>query len=851
MAWLTLFAVPLFFASSFVFRVPLADAPAKESGDQDPVTEEQVRDLLSDAHAIFNFEPGTYALAGELNYVLHRDLGPGDEYGRFEGFVEFADGVAGQAYVLGKMPRAMRSPQLRHRISDQMRQVTVSFWHKAAAKRKAFLFCCGISPKRSVSILALANGRMEIGCGGTVLTTKKDAYSPEWQHVALVFNYTQLHLYLDGTLFESWQLVPTILDIKTIGSASTYFGAKSIFDKHRPTLLYDGLMDEFAILPSAASPEQIQLLYNWGKAGKPLPEIEDDPQRFQGVAHGVPDMQAPRVSFSEEFALEQDVRYPAVFKILDSALSVFNFEPGTYSRDRSILRMMIQDLGPADNFAECVVGSHFVQGVAGQGFGFDGTTRSLRLPTLHRQLTAGQKAFTLSFWQRAGSKKNGVIFDCGTYPGKSLAVVVRGDMRYQIHCGKGVTLTSSREFWTDQWQHFAFVFDETLVKMYVDGRLRETWLIAATSLDAGVIGGDSVRFGIQAKTDSPDRPSRFYHGLLDEIVILPRAAADDEIALLYEWTRDGLPLPMIPDDPSLVTTPARGSPWEIPLAKTPGLPPDTSAAEFTAQEEEEAKNDPRRPAVTELVSDALAMFTFEPDARRGYADLGQTHIQDAGEVDNWGNVTGKVEFSEGVAGDAILFDGKTTVMTMPTLPQKIVDGRKQLTVALWHKTTSQEWRRMLFNVGSGNRDGISIRQNPDQRYFINAGRENWLITKDPLWTKEWRHVVTVFDHTRVDLYLDGQLTESWEIPPTAFNKKSIPGRGMTTTIGRSGLNRKGDKEQQHFSGLIDEVAILPKALSAEEAQLLYEWGRDGRTLPVIPDIPALLNGPPHGVRQSP
>ncbi len=811
---------------------------------QQNVDEQLIRRLLSSAVTVLNFEPGAYALDDEAGFVLHRDLGPGDRYGRFEGPAEFSQGIAGQAYQMGEKPCAMRLPTVRPVISNTASQLTISFWHKMASQRAAYLFCCGIPKRRSISIVMLDNGHLEIAFAGSTLTTKKPVYTEDWQHLALVFDDTDLRLYADGDEFDAWTFASKVLDAQTIGAASTYLGAMSVFNSQRNRQLYQGLIDEVTILPHAASVDEIRQLHNWTKAGNVLPELEDDAELVEGIAHGVPDEHVSSVNFMEEFPITAASRYQAVTEILESAVSIFNFEEGTYSRDRDSTNLAIQDLGPGDNWALCTGGDRFVSGIAGQGFGFDGIQRSLVLPTMHSEIVDGRKAFTISFWHRPGSQKNGVIFDCGAYPRASLAVVMRGDLHYQINIGNAATLVSSRSYWTDQWQHFAFAFEESLVKMYVDGHLKESWLIPATALNGKVVGGDSAGFGIQA-AESPDRAERFYHGFLDEVAMLSRAASDDEILQLYEWTLEGLPLPRIPDDPKLVTSsPAHGEPWEIPLALKPGLPPQAAPPSAV----EVARDDPRAAKVTKLVRDALAIYTFEPGATVKVTEPAQTHVQDWGETDNYGAAVGTVAFEDGLAGRAMVFDGTSTAIVLPTMPALLSNGRTELTLSFWHRSTSQEGKRMLFNCGFYEGDGFFIRYSPTQRYTLCAGGDNWMGTEGPQWTDKWRHVVVVFAGSQVDLYLDGQRTESWQIPNTALNKASVG--SARTTIGRNTYTRS-DRDRQYFQGLIDEFAILPNAITAEDARLLFEWGRDGRPLPLIPDDANLLKGPPHGVRQSP
>jgi hypothetical protein len=85
----------------------------------------------------------------------------------------------------------------------------------------------------------------------------------------------------------------------------------------------------------------------------------------------------------------------------------------------------------------------------------------------------------------------------------------------------------------------------------------------------------------------------------------------------------------------------------------------------------------------------------------------------------------------------------------------------------------------------------------------------------------WNHIVAVYDQpagTR-QIYVDGMIVAQRVDPPISIFKSKGP-----IGIGGRVLSLDDEKGVEHFDGLIDEVGIYSRALTAEEAMVLYREG---------------------------
>ncbi len=247
-----------------------------------------IRNLVSNALVIYNFEPGTYAREADAETYILQDLGPGDTWGRTAAEFTSEAGMAGQAMSFDGVSQAVIIPHLRALLGGGRKTLTISFWQKTTSPKLGMMFDCGTYASRCLSIVGLEDNHMALVVYGAELKPAR-LYSPNrWRHVAAVLNQTLAQLYIDGQAIDSWEIPGKGLDGTTLGSSSASIGglAKSHLREER---YFHGLIDEFVILPHAATSGEVEMLYEWSRSGNVLPTIPDAPLLEPDDPHGVPE----------------------------------------------------------------------------------------------------------------------------------------------------------------------------------------------------------------------------------------------------------------------------------------------------------------------------------------------------------------------------------------------------------------------------------------------------------------------------------------------------------------------------------------------------------------------------------
>ena len=90
----------------------------------------------------------------------------------------------------------------------------------------------------------------------------------------------------------------------------------------------------------------------------------------------------------------------------------------------------------------------------------------------------------------------------------------------------------------------------------------------------------------------------------------------------------------------------------------------------------------------------------------------------------------------------------------------------------------------------------------------------------------WHHFAGVWNGVEQRIYVDGQKKAAMATQNLILNAKSL-----TSEPARIGAQAKpATRSARFFRGLIDEVAIFPRALSDEEIQFLYQFGQQSEPL---------------------
>jgi len=207
----------------------------------------------------------------------------------------------------------------------------------------------------------------------------------------------------------------------------------------------------------------------------------------------------------------------------------------------------------------------------------------------------------------------------------------------------------------------------------------------------------------------------------------------------------------------------------------------------------------------------------------------EDNFEDSSGNENHGTNHGAI-FVDGKVGRALDFDTGTYVSIPPSDSLKITD---EITIEVWVKSeedadgskvvrilikdqsygfqwdsTGEEWQSTIILKLSGSWVGVS---NP-----VNLVKDTWY------------HLVGTYDGQTMKIYVNGELKNSKNIT------SSIETNDNYVFIG-------SQAESYQFKGIIDEVAIYNRALSAEEIQDHYNSGL-GRHLSAFPqDDPEIVN----------
>ena len=181
-----------------------------------------------------------------------------------------------------------------------------------------------------------------------------------------------------------------------------------------------------------------------------------------------------------------------------------------------------------------------------------------------------------------------------------------------------------------------------------------------------------------------------------------------------------------------------------------------------------------------------------------------------------GMAFGGLQFVEGVSGRAASFDGVDDWVVVQGLPDEVFSDQ-DFTLSYW------------FNFPLNPRISIvSKREICNSAPFLDVRIEGWARMEMAIangedaasraprvyFTEGWHHFVGVREGTEIRAYLDGELVGTAETPSLYNIQNSIDfGLGTSPCVGVDGTTLP--------VGLMDELRVHARALSAEEAQDLF------------------------------
>ena len=193
---------------------------------------------------------------------------------------------------------------------------------------------------------------------------------------------------------------------------------------------------------------------------------------------------------------------------------------------------------------------------------------------------------------------------------------------------------------------------------------------------------------------------------------------------------------------------------------------------------------------------------------------------------NYNATASNVTYGTGVFGQAGVFNGTSSVITLPS-GSPFNDSDTIKTISAWVKLDTPTSRiRGIYAFGSDDLHFFEFRYIGDNNYISvfarngsSANQVNYQADLPSPQDTNWHHTVTTFDGTNVKIYFDGQ-----DIPITITKTGSATNSSWIsypnysgTTVGTIGKSRTAT----YSNGEIDQVRIFNTALTPLEVEALY------------------------------
>ena len=501
------------------------------------------------------------------------------------------------------------------------------------------------------------------------------------------------------------------------------------------------------------------------------------------------------------------------------------------------------DASGTDNQGTLAGPSWTSSGRFGSALSFDGLNDRVTVPdSSSLDLTTGM---TLEAWLRPQSTKSwqtGVMKETSSNVAYGLYGTSRSN-RPSGQIGKSST-TGPSALPADQWSHVAVTYDRSALRLYVNGnQVSSKGLTASipTSSSPLGIGGNGV-FSDQ-----------FFKGLIDEVRVYNRALSASEIQADKEravGTQPSPPPPPPPDTtaPSVsITSPANGASVSGTIDVAASASDDTgvSGVQFkldganlgtednsspysaswdtrsatngqhtlTAVARDAAGNTKTSGAVTVTVNNTatvpqglVAAYSFDEGS-------GSTAGDSSGKG-NQGTLSGAAWSSSGRFGSALSFDGLNDWVTVQDADS--LDLTTGMTLEAWLRPQSTSlWQTAILKEIPNELAYAMYATSGSNRPSGWAGLGS---TTGPaaLPTDAWSHVAVTYDAATLRLYVNGS-----QVSSKAFTSP------MPTSSGPLRIGGNGVWSNEFFKGLIDEVRVYNRALSASEVQTDRDRGVGG------------------------
>lgn len=177
-----------------------------------------------------------------------------------------------------------------------------------------------------------------------------------------------------------------------------------------------------------------------------------------------------------------------------------------------------------------------------------------------------------------------------------------------------------------------------------------------------------------------------------------------------------------------------------------------------------------------------------------------------------------VGFSTGKINNGAVFNGVNQIFTYGNIG---ITGSHAFTISAWIKTTQTSNNRGIVNIGtnsSTNKSFSMTQYDNGSDHFLKAnfwGGGTIAIGETNINTGNWVFCTVTYDGTYIKLYVNGSLEDT---------SGSVIGNITGSTNNYIGLEDSSGSNGLYFNGMIDEVGIWNRVLTADEVTQLYNGG---------------------------
>ena len=225
--------------------------------------------------------------------------------------------------------------------------------------------------------------------------------------------------------------------------------------------------------------------------------------------------------------------------------------------------------------------------------------------------------------------------------------------------------------------------------------------------------------------------------------------------------------------------------------------------------------------ITTLVGMLLCSYAYAADDSlilylpldEGTGDV----VEDASDNGNDGEKFGNANWADGKIGKCLDFAAGSYVR-VPEIPD--YDVTDAVSLMAWVKTTSVSTWARIIDKSQWQDNGFDlalsqITHAPLFEFFVN-NTTSQALAATPVDDGEWHFIAGTFGNKKVRICVDGVM----EREVTSTGEVDIKPNDWPITLGVEGNNLSG----QPYTGMIDEVAIFNRELSANEIEDIYQNG---------------------------